>query len=1190
MKFLHMISSILSLVLSPVLCLNLTGLAEPQMGRNTPEKGAAAANKSASEGPIRAHPANPHYFSYKGAPILLISSDQRFRAVVNPDFDYVAFFDKLVSKGMNFTRIYPGSYVWFDDRGNSSAPGRLLAPWKRTTVGGAHELLGGFKYDLDQWDQAYFVRLKDFCAQAQTRNIIVMVTLFNGMHKEVWENQPLHARNNLQGVGTYEFGLVQSLDADPRLLAYQEKYLVEIVRRLNEFDNVIYYLCSEPQMSNQPAKVWAPWVHRMIDLYRATEKTLPKKHLVGQSIDQEFYKGPGVTDFTEDPRIDFLTMRYLRGLEFLGSKYALNKPFVHHGSVTYADDVVADNMLYQGDKLLASRVEAWEHLVGGSASYMQYNALFTTAHPRGKGSVDAILDMLATLKKFMESFRYVTMRRDPSFVRGGVPAKAFTAALSEPGRQYAFYIHHSKRPGTRAYIAEPGRYQETLTFDFPAGEYLLEWIQPADGAVLGTEKFTHDGGARSFPTPVYSLDLALRMRHVTALLLAPPAAVATNDPAAISPHAKLKALPMTDVKWTDGFWAERFELCRKSMLPTLHRTLLDPKCAAQLNRIKFTAGLYEKNPGGVDWSDGDCYKWIETMAHVHGVKADPELDRLMDEWIAIIAKAQDEDGYISTNVGHDREQRLQMPYHHELYNMGHLLTAACIHHRATGKTNFLEVAKKLADYLYRQWKPNPPRLVHFPWNPSVYMGLVEMYRTTGKRDYLEVARIMIDNRGSKPGGSHQNGGTDQTQDRVSLRKEDEAVGHAVTGMYLYCGAADLYAETGDRKILAALERIWESVTLRKMDITGSVAMGGGKSTRGDPVHEAFGPDYAQPNLYNETCANIGNGMFNWRMLSLSGDARFADEVERVAYNCLNAAVDLKGENWFYCNPLNWEGGPGKGHLTGLRWRHNNCYCCPPSVGRTTASLHNWVYSLSDEGLWVHLYGGNELATTLADGSPVKLTQQTDYPWDGKIKLTVKEAGNQAFAIRLRIPGWTENAALSINGEAFSGAVRPGTYASISRTWKAGDVIELNLPMPVRLMEAHPMVKNLRNKVAVMRGPIVYCLELPEQEGGEKTWRDGVFLPENIELKPRHRSDFLGGVTVLDGKALTSKEREAFVKDAAGAAAPEPAAVADERLYRPFAPRALAVPNEGTVEISLIPYYAWANRGPSLMEVWIPLVK
>ncbi len=686
------------------------------------------------------------------------------------------------------------------------------------------------------------------------------------------------------------------------------------------------------------------------------------------------------------------------------------------------------------------------------------------------------------------------------------------------------------------------------------------------------------------------------MRFVIAvcLLIASVNTTVASEPTLVdtskSPHVMLHCVPMTDVKWTDGFWADRYELCRESMLPTLHDTLLDPKCSAQLNRIKFTAGLCDENPGGVNWADGDCYKWIETMAHVCTMKPDAELDRLMDEWIAVIAEAQDEDGYISTNVGHDRKKRLQMPYFHELYNMGHLLTAACIHHRVTGKSNFLDVAEKLADFLHSQWKPNPPRLVHFPWNPSAYMGLVEMYRITGKGKYLEVAQIMIDNRGSAPGGTHQNGGTDQTQDRVPLRDEFEAVGHAVTGMYCYCGAADLYAETGDKKIYAGLDRIWKSIAHRKMDITGSVAMGSGTSNRGDPVHEAFGKDYAQPNLYNETCANIGNGMLSWRMLSLTGDTKYADMMERVAYNCLNASVDLKGENWFYCNPLSWDGTPGERHHTGLRWRTNNCYCCPPSVGRTTAKLHNWVYSKSDDGLWIHLYGGNRLATTLADGSPIELTQVTDYPWDGKIKLTVKETGDEAFAIHLRIPGWAEQVELKLNGKPFSGATGRGTYAKISRKWKAGDVIDLDLPMPVRLMEANPKIEKLRDKVAVMRGPLVYCLELPKQEDGERIWNDGVFLPESIELTPDHRPDFLGSVTVLNGKALTHRGRDAFVENTV---APEPQdALAEwkDQLYRPFTPHSQQRPADGTVKITLIPYYAWANRGLSMMEVWIPLAR
>lgn len=658
-----------------------------------------------------------------------------------------------------------------------------------------------------------------------------------------------------------------------------------------------------------------------------------------------------------------------------------------------------------------------------------------------------------------------------------------------------------------------------------------------------------------------------------------------------SPHVRLKTLRMTDVQWTDGFWADRFELCHKSMLPTLHDTMLDPKCSAQLNRLKFGAGMIQTNPKAVAWSDGDNYKWIEAMAHAYSVTRDPELDRLMDEWIAIIAKAQKEDGYISVNM--TGKERWANARDHETYNMGHLMTAACMHYRATGKTGFLDVARKAGDSLCTTFMGTNKHVIGY----SSLMGAVSLYRTTGEKKYLDLADRFVNLYGAGDTEYRRTqlkgaSGTDQRQDRIPFREETEAVGHAVWGNYLYCGVADVVAETGDPTLLSALERIWESITLRKMDITGSVVYGHLRTKRGDRVHEAFGHDFALPNLYNETCANIGNGMFNWRMLLLSGQTKYADVLELVAYNCLNAAVDLKGENWFYCNPLHWEGEAVKGHIhhTGARWRTNNCYCCPPNAARTTAKLHNWMYGLSDDGLWVHLYGGNRLTTTLTDGSPVKLTQETDYPWDGKVTLTVQEAGNKTFAIRLRIPGWTENAGLKINGEMFSGAVRPGAYAKISRVWNAGDLIELDLPMPVRLMEANPKVKNLRNKVAVMRGPLVYCLELPKREGGERTWRDGVFLPENIKLKTEHRRDFLGGVTVLKGKALTFKGRDTFIKETAGAAAPKPAADVDDRLYRPFTPRALETPDDGIVEISLIPYYAWANRGLSMMEVWIPLAR
>ncbi len=679
-----------------------------------------------------------------------------------------------------------------------------------------------------------------------------------------------------------------------------------------------------------------------------------------------------------------------------------------------------------------------------------------------------------------------------------------------------------------------------------------------------------------------------------------------------SPFVKLRCIPMQDTRWTDGFWAQRFELAATKMLPTLERTMLG-EGTANLNRIKYAAGLLDERQHGSPWGDGDNYKWIETMAHVYNLNEDPALNAKMDEWIGIIAKAQDPDGYISTNIGHDRSKRFQRVNAHELYNMGHLLTAACIHHRVTGKGHFLRVAKTNADFLYRQWKAEPVKMARFPWNPSVFMGMAEMYRTTREPKYLELLQIMIDNRGSRPNPdrNHAYGGTDQTQDRVPLRQETLAVGHAVTGNYFYCGAADLYAETGDREIMDALVRIWKDIHEKKTDITLGVAMdrhSESLSPRGDAVHENFanGP-YLQPNLYSETCANIAAGMFNYRMFMLTGEAKYADWTERMLYNTLHSGVDLQGERWFYCNPVSWDGTPGdkirqtngkdprrlvSGHRSGLRWEFMNCYCCPPSVARTTAKIHNWFYNVSDDGdLWVNFYGGNRLATRLADGSAIALTQTTAYPWEGRVRVTLDDVvTDKPVSLHFRIPGWTENPTVTVNGQHAAVPPVPGQYLEIDRTWSVGDDIVLDFPMPVRLMEARPEVSKLQNRVAVMRGPVVYCLELPLEEGGRDIAGNGVFFPESIQLVPEYLHGFLGGVTVLKGKALTHDGKEAFLRAHGSPANAGIDAWEEDVLYRPMKPAASAAPSTGTIDVELIPYYAWANRGLAIMDVWLPLAR
>jgi DUF1680 family protein len=640
--------------------------------------------------------------------------------------------------------------------------------------------------------------------------------------------------------------------------------------------------------------------------------------------------------------------------------------------------------------------------------------------------------------------------------------------------------------------------------------------------------------------------------------------------AADSPHVKLRGADLEAVKWTQGFWAEKFDLCRRAMLPSVETALLDERNSEQLVNLKIAAGLEQGSYRGTDWSDGDCYKWIEAMAHMYAVTHDAELDRKMDYWIGVIAKAQAPDGYISTNIQLDpKKKRWEKVQHHALYNMGHLITAACAHKRATGKDSFLNVARKVADHLHTVFAPRPLELARMDFNPSQMMALVDLYRVTGERRYLELADIFVTMRGSVPATPEQGrdrrhlGGTDQTQDRVPLRKETQAVGHAVTGTYLWCGAADLYMETGERALRAALERIWESAALRRTYITGGAcAQSTGTSTRGDEVHEAFGADYQLPNrpAYNETCANIGNAMWNWRMLQITGDAKYADVMERVLYNGALSAVSADGRNFFYANPLAWDGRPGwpTKHYTETRWFVHSCYCCPPQVARTIAGLGRWAYSTSPDAVWVHLYGGNRLDTKL-----LKLTQETDYPWDGRVTLTIEAAPSQPVALMLRIPSWAVGATVRVNGKRTDAEPKPGAYLALKREWRAGDKVELTLPMKPRLIEANPLVETNRNHLAVMRGPVVYCMESVDLPAGVKLAE--VRLPRRMQLSAAREKNKLGDLVIIKGAATRLRLPNW-----------------DQQLYREFT---LGKPEK--LPVTFIPYYAWANRGVSEMSVWLP---
>ncbi|RPJ20226.1 MAG: glycoside hydrolase family 127 protein, partial [Planctomycetaceae bacterium] len=502
----------------------------------------------------------------------------------------------------------------------------------------------------------------------------------------------------------------------------------------------------------------------------------------------------------------------------------------------------------------------------------------------------------------------------------------------------------------------------------------------------------------------------------------------------------------------------------------------------------------------------------------------------------------------------------------ETYNMGHLMTCACTHYRATGKTSLLDIAKKAAEFLYRTCKDSPDTLAGNAICPSHYMGVVEMYRTTGDPKYLELARSLIDIR------DRVKGGTDDNQDRIPFRQQTQALGHAVRANYLYAGAADVYAETGDASLLSALEKIWEDVALRKMSVTGATgALYNGASPDGSkaqssilPVHQAYGRAYQLPNVaaHNESCATVGFVLWNWRMLAITGQARFADLLELALYNAVLASISLDGKEFFYTNPLaRVDDLPFELRWSRKREPYISCFCCPPNIVRTIAETAAYAYSVSDEGVWVNLYGSNVLDTRLPGGGAVKLRQQTQYPWEGTIRITLDSVPPAEFSLFLRVPGWAEDARASINGKPMGKDLESGQYFEIRRSWSAGDQIELVLPMPVQLLEAHPLVEEARNQAAVRRGPIVYCLE-------------SVDLPENVKLANvaishdhqfAETNDFAflpGAEVVLQGKACVS----------AGDGW-------DNTLYRKVSSE-----EPTTIDVRLIPYYAWGNRGDSEMSV------
>jgi len=627
----------------------------------------------------------------------------------------------------------------------------------------------------------------------------------------------------------------------------------------------------------------------------------------------------------------------------------------------------------------------------------------------------------------------------------------------------------------------------------------------------------------------------------------------------------VRPVPFTSVHFNDAFWAPRIETNRKVTIPFAFQKCEETgrvdnfeRAAMALRGEPFT----NKKAPGYPFDDTDIYKVIEGASYALSVQPDPQLDAYVDGLIAKIAAAQEKDGYLYTAREIDPENPHawagkerwvnEKVNSHELYDLGHLYEAAVAHYQATGKRTLLDIALKSANLLDQTFGPG--KLSIWPGHQITEMGLAKLYRVTGDARYLGLAKFMLDERG--PDGS-RGAGNPYNQSQLLVVNQTEAVGHAVRATYMYSGMADVAALTGDMAYVNAIDKIWENVASKKLYITGGIGATG--------AGEAFGANYELPNMtaYNETCAAVGNDFWNHRLFLLHGDAKYIDVMERTLYNGLISGVSLDGKLFFYPNPLESNGQHARSPWFGVA-------CCPGNITRFLGSVPGYVYAQAGDTLYVNLFVGSTAQIKLDDGHIVGITQETKYPWDGAVKMTVTPDQDSKLVINVRIPGWARNepvasdlytfadaatdpVALKVNGKTVPIKFDKG-YVILDRKWKKGDTIELNLPMPVRRVLANSQVAADRGRVALQRGPIIYAAEWPDNPNGKVR---NLMLPDSAKLTTEFRSDLLGGVSVVKSKAF-----------------------------------GLAYDAQGTVvkteqDFTAIPYATWANRGRGQMIVWIP---
>jgi uncharacterized protein len=630
-----------------------------------------------------------------------------------------------------------------------------------------------------------------------------------------------------------------------------------------------------------------------------------------------------------------------------------------------------------------------------------------------------------------------------------------------------------------------------------------------------------------------------------------------------SPYAKLKTVPVRAVTIQDGFWGKRRKVVFEKSIPSIRKLLEANGYVDNFRRLAKKMDVPRKGPV---FADTDTYKWIDGVAYALQSGDYPELRKAADEYIDLIVSIQEPDGYLNTFwVGDRAKERLtpeSMDWGHELYSLGHMSQAAVAYYRATGNRKLLDAAVKYADFLVKNYGPDKKPLL--AGHPEVEMGLIELYRTTGDKRFLNLAGYILN---GDPRIKRDPDRVVYTFSGIPFKGRTKLEGHAVRSMYACSGATDYYLETGDPQYLQTLERLWGDLVSTKMYVTGGL----GARWQG----EAIGDAYELPNAraYAETCAAIGSYMWNWRMLAATGDGRYTDVLERTLYNAINVGMSLEGNLYCYYNPMEFggEAGPNRHSPEGkVRNPWYNVLCCPPNIQRTLGSLPGYFYSTSKDGIYVHLFDNSVLDWHLEDGTGLKITQKTNFPWEGTVDFTLDPAQPTEFTFHLRIPGWSHDAKVTVDGEPMYSGIHPGKYLEIRRHWKAGDKVRLELNLTPQLIVSNPRVEENVGRAAVQRGPLVYTLEQIDQPEVHSLSDVSLVIEKNPSagFKEEFRPDLLGGVVVLQHPGIESQD----------SGAPRP-------LYQPISGKREAVEKE--VTLTYIPYYVWANRTPSAMRVWIP---